>query len=535
MLILYHGQVYQRSTTGQPGSRTALAVQDGKIAAVGSDAEILAQYGSRARQVDLNGAVVWPGLTDAHIHLEYYALGLQHVDCETDTLAECLRRVSVRAQEAAKDDWIIGHGWNQNIWPEGFGSAAMLDAVSGGHPVFLTSKSIHSAWINSRAMQIAGIAANTPDPPGGAIQRDAAANPTGILLEGAMGLVMQQIPQPTIHQLSEALLRAQENLWRMGITGVHDFDSAACFSALQLLHQSGKLKLRVIKNLQGEQLAHAAAMGLRTGFGDDFLRVGSLKFFADGALGPHTAAMLNSYKNSPEEMLGILLLEKDQVVEFGQQAVKAGFSLAIHAIGDRANREIIDAYTQLRTFERQNGLPHYRHRIEHVQLLHPKDISRLASQHILASMQPIHATSDMQMADLYWGDRSQFAYAWNSIHQAGAALAFGSDAPVESPNPFFGLHAAVTRRRVDGTPGENGWYPEQRLSLETALAGFTTGAAYAGGMENTLGKLEPGFAADLIVLERDPFQIPPDELYSIQPSATMVAGEWVSQKSSQEK
>ena len=535
MLILYHGKVYQPSTSGQPGSPTALAIHDGKIAAVGTDAEIISAYGLGAERVDAGGAVIWPGLTDAHIHLEYYALSLQQVDCETATLAECLRRVSTAASAADRDGWITGHGWNQNSWPEGFGNAGMLDTVSGEHPIFLTSKSIHSAWVNTRALQIAGIDANTPDPPGGAIQRDAQGNPTGILLESAMELVAGQIPRPSVSQLSEALLRAQHNLWSLGITGVHDFDSAACFAALQMLHQSGKLKLRVIKNLAGEQLTHAAAIGLRTGFGDDFLRVGSLKFFGDGALGPHTAAMLAPYDNSPDGTHGILLLEKDQVVEFGQEAVQAGFSLAIHAIGDRANREIIDAYTQLRAFESQNGLPHYRHRIEHVQLLAEADIERLASQHIVASMQPIHATSDMLMADLYWGKRAQFAYAWNSVHQAGAALAFGSDAPVESPNPFWGLHAAVTRRRVDGTPGADGWYPQQRLALETALAGFTTGAAYAGGVEKSFGRLEPGFAADLILLEQDPFQMLPDTIHSIQPAATMVAGEWVWQQSTQEK
>ncbi|MFH2040509.1 MAG: amidohydrolase family protein, partial [Chloroflexota bacterium] len=266
-----------------------------------------------------------------------------------------------------------------------------------------------------------------------------------------------------------------------------------------------------------------------SGFGDDHLRIGSLKLFADGALGPHTAAMLEPYVDDTNNY-GILNLDNEQIYEIGCQSVDNGISLAVHAIGDRANHEILDGFERLRKYEKKKGYAPLRHRIEHVQLLHPSDMGRLANLDLIASMQPIHAPSDMLMADRSWGVRSEFAYAWQSQLERGARLAFGSDAPVESPNPFWGLHAAVTRQRKDGSPGDSGWYSKQRLSLEEALLGFTQGPAYTAGMENRSGKLNEGFLADLIVLEQDPFECHPSELFQIKPSATMVGGEWVWEK-----
>jgi predicted amidohydrolase YtcJ len=294
---------------------------------------------------------------------------------------------------------------------------------------------------------------------------------------------------------------------------------------LQTLHTQDKLQLRIIKNLPGAEFEHARSVGLRTGFGDDMLRLGSLKLFADGALGPHTAAMLEPYEG--DDQTGMLFIDSEQVVEYGQEAVRAGFSLAIHAIGDRANHEIINAYEQIRSFEREHRLPHYRHRIEHVQIIHPDDHHRLSMHGIIGSVQPIHATSDMYMADQFWGQRAANSYAYRTLLDKGTILALGSDAPVESPNPFWGMHAAVTRRRAGGEPGTDGWYPEQRLTLEEALHGFTRGAAYAAGMENRAGMLAPDYLADLIVLEEDPFTLDPHQLHAVQPVMTMVAGQWV--------
>ncbi len=525
MRILYNAQI-ETLDPAQPVV-SALAMEGQQIIATGSDAEMLGLANSRAQVEDLRGQTVWPGLTDAHIHLQHYALNLQYVDCETSTRAECLSRVAQRISASPADAWVRGHGWNQNVWPEGFGSAADLDALSPrGLPVYLTAKSLHASWANTRALQLAGITSASPDPEGGVIVRDAAGKPTGILLESAMGLVEKAIPEPGQRQTQENLLAAQTALWQLGITGVHDYDSVACFAALQQLDIENRLRLRVVKGIPYPAMPFAVAVGLRSGFGSPYLRIGSVKLFADGALWPRTAAMLQPYVGEPENT-GILLLDSEQILEAGQQAAGSGLSLAIHAIGDRANHEVLNAYAQLREYEDAQHLPHLRHRIEHVQILHPADVQRLAKLQVIASVQPLHATSDMLMADRFWGERSAGAYAYGSLRDAGTALAFGSDAPVEQPNPFLGIHAAVTRRRAGGAPAPEGWYPRERLTLLETLHGFTTGPAFAAHQEHRLGRLAPGYYADLIALPVNPFSIPSDELHTIQPNATMVGGEWV--------
>jgi predicted amidohydrolase YtcJ len=314
----------------------------------------------------------------------------------------------------------------------------------------------------------------------------------------------------------------------VGLTGVNDFDGVRCFKALQRLQAEGKLLLRVTKSIPFEFLPQAATIGLHSGFGDVTLRRGNVKCFSDGALGPQTAAMLSPYEGKNAGS-GVLMMTSDEILDAGKQAASSGLALAIHAIGDLANRTVLNGFEMLRAYEHSNHLPHLRHRIEHVQLLHPYDYRRLADLDLIASVQPIHATSDMRMADRYWSGRSAGAYAYHTLLKHQTPLAFGSDAPVELPNPFLGLHAAVTRRRTDGYPPE-GWYPEQRLSLAEALEGFTTGAAYAGYQEHALGCLAPGYQADLIVLDEDPFTIPPQMIWKVIPSSVMIAGQWVWQK-----
>jgi predicted amidohydrolase YtcJ len=370
---------------------------------------------------------------------------------------------------------------------------------------------------------------NTPDPEGGRIGRLPNGDPDGILFESAMGMLEDSIPEPGFEQMVQAIQSSIRLLWQMGLTGVHDFDRSRCFSALQVLHQRHELKLRVLKNFHLEDLPHAVEIGLHSGFGDDFLRIGSLKLFSDGALGPHTGAMLQPYEDEPLNQ-GMLTMDAEAIVECGRTAVGNGISMAVHAIGDRANREVLNAYAKLRDFERsfsQTTNTPLRHRIEHVQVIHPDDIYRFSALNIIASMQPIHATSDMLMADRFWGERSAYAYAWRSQLSQHTKLIFGSDAPVETPNPFSGIHAAVTRRRADGTPSTHGWYPDQRLTVDEAVQAYTTGPAYAASMEERLGKLAPGYLADLIVLNEDPFGCAPEELLTIHPMATMVGGEWV--------
>ena len=521
MKILHNARIHTLDPH-QPLAST-LAIERGRIVAVG---ESLQDEFPNAKLQDMRGRVILPGLTDAHIHLQHYALSLNKVDCETATRDECLRRVAERARHTPPGEWVLGHGWNQNLWDAGFGSAADLDAAAPQNPVFLTAKSLHAAWANTAALKLANITSDTPNPANGEIQRAIHGQPTGILLETALELVYNIIPQPNTETIAKAIHKAQSHLWQMGLTGVHDFDRRDCFAALQTLHARNDLHLRVVKSIPVEDLPHAAALGLQTNFGDDMLRIGSVKVFMDGALGPRTAAMFEPYLKQKKNK-GILNMDGEELFEIGRQATDAGLSMAVHAIGDRANHETLNAYARLREYEREKGLPPLKNRIEHVQLLHPDDINRLAELDVIASMQPIHATSDMDMADRLWGKRAAFAYAWQTQLDAGARLVLGSDAPVESPNPFFGLHAATTRQRADGSPAPDGWFPAQRISLRDALSGFTSGPAHAAGMEDRLGQLKPGYLADLIVLEEDPFTSPPSDLHQMQPLATMVNGKWV--------
>ena len=522
MKLLHNAHIHTQDSS-QP-TVSAIVIDCERILAVGNEDDLFAQY-PNAKKQDMQGRVVVPGLTDAHLHLKYYSLALQKIDCETDTKAECLHRVAERAKKSKPGEWILGHGWNQNVWSD-WPAASELDAIAPNNPVYLTAKSLHAGWANTKAMQMAIIAAQTPDPQNGQIQRDSRGNATGVLLETAMEFMNSVIPEPTIHEIASAIENAQPIFWKMGLTGVHDFDRRDSFMALQQLHLQNKLKLRVLKNIPVELLDEAHALGLRGGFGDDWLRIGNVKVFMDGALGPHTAAMFQPYIGEGENR-GILNMDGEELFEHGRQAAQVGLGMTVHAIGDRANHEVLNAYEQLRAYEKENHLPHLRHRIEHVQVIHPDDAPRLARLNVIASMQPIHATSDMLMADKYWGERSRLAYAMKAQLDFGAPLALGSDAPVESPNPFRGLYAAVTRRRADGSPSAHGWYPEQKLSMAEAFAGYTLGPAYAAYMEDRLGRLAPNYLADLIVLEKDPFTCDPNDLLTLESSATMIGGEWV--------
>lgn len=524
MRILYNARIYTLDPR-QP-QVNALAMEGNRILAAGSDAEILTLATPRTQLENMGGSMILPGLTDAHVHLQLYAFSLQQVDAETATRAECLRRVAERAAKVRPGEWIRGHGWNQNIWPEGFGSRADLDTVAPDNPVYMTDKSVHAAWVNTAALKILGIDASTPDPAGGIIQRGASGEPTGILFEAAAFDLWTAVPGPTPADIRATIFTAQQKLFSLGLTGVHDFDRRSCFTALQELNREDHLRLRVLKSIPIEQLKEVVELGLQTGFGNDTLRIGPLKLFGDGALGPQTAAMFQPYEGNPQNS-GKLLLDSEQVMEYGRQAAKSRLSLAIHAIGDRTNHEVLNGLEHLRAYEAENNLPFLRHRIEHVQCLHPQDQQRLSRMGVIASMQPQHATSDMFTADRNWGTRAGQAYVFHTMVETGTALAFGSDAPVEVPNPFWGIHAAVTRRRQNGDPSSEGWYPAQRLSVLEALHAYTTGPAFAAGQEKHLGRLAPGYLADLIVLERDPFNIDPQQLYTLHPSATMIGNDWV--------
>ncbi|MBZ0290358.1 MAG: amidohydrolase [Anaerolineae bacterium] len=479
---------------------------------------------------NLDGKTVIPGLTDAHIHWEWTARALHHVNVfEVPEKAIAVERVAEWTAKTPAGQWVRGSGWFQDLWPDrAFPAAADLDPVSPHHPVYLTAKSGHAGWVNSLALRLCGITAETPDPEGGHIQRDAGGQPTGILLETAMDLVADQIPSPSIEQIANHMKTAQQLALASGLTGIHDFDQPSCLAALQILRERGELGLRVVKNINRQWLPAALDLGIRWGFGDDWIRVGGLKIFADGALGPRTAYMIDPYEGEPDNY-GIATIDKEEMAELVSRASAAGLPSTIHAIGDRAVHDVLDVYEAVRKEESERGeLPSSRrHRIEHVQIIHPSDAHRLAELNIIASMQPIHATSDMQMADSYWGfERSKWAYNPRLQLDQGVVLAFGSDSPVDTFDPFKGIHAAVTRQRADGSPAPEGWYPASRLTFDEALRGYTLGPAYTAGMEDRLGKLAPGFLADLVVLDRDPYAIQPAELLDVKVLATMVDGVW---------
>jgi hypothetical protein len=510
---------------------SALAVSGGRIVAYGRDQDVVPLANSATRRYDLDGRVVVPGLIDAHIHWEQTAKAIQQVSLHnTLTKKDALDRVAQRAAETPPGEWIEGYGWAQDLWRDdpAFPTAADLDAIAPRHPVFLVARSFHAGWVNSKALELANITAATRDPVGGQIMHDERGDPTGILLEpDAMNLIRAHIPEPTPERLADYMQVAQAQALAAGLTGLHDFDEPSCLRSLQLLRERGDLALRVVKNINMKWLHAALDTGLRWGFGDNWLRIGGLKMFADGAIGPHTAAMVEPYEGEPDNY-GMMIIDKEEMIDLAGQASAAGLPSTIHAIGDRAVRDVLDVYQIVREQEAEQGIPREtrRHRIEHVQIIHPDDLTRLARLDVVASMQPLHATADMEVADRYWGDRSVWSYNPRIQLDQGVVVAFGSDSPVEPFDPIKGIHAAATRRRADGAPDPDGWYPAARLNVEESVRCFTFGPAYAAGMEAVLGKLAPGFLADLVVLDRDLFRIPLDELLDVNVVATMVGGDW---------
>jgi predicted amidohydrolase YtcJ len=438
----------------------------------------------------------------------------------------CLDNVRRGVEKTPSGQWVLGHGWNHNCWVEGYGNAQMLDEISSQHPIYLTSKSLHTGWANSAALKLAGIDANSADPAGGIILRDSNGQPTGILLESAARLVEKVLPEPTPDENTRSILVAQTNLNKFGVTTIHDFDTWEIFPILQNLDQQTLLTLRVVKGIPQSFLTKAIERGLRSGQRSGNLQIGWLKLFSDGALGQQTAALLEPYTNQAGNS-GMLVMDANEIVEIGRLAVKNRITLAIHAIGDRANRVVLDAYRNIRKIESRLNIPHRHHRIEHVQLIQPNDQKRLAELGIIASMQPVHAVSDMEIAERYWGDRCANAYAWKSLLNNHASLIFGSDAPVESPNPFPGLAAAISRRRLEVDPVSPGWHSEECLTFDQAFQAFTAGPAYAAGSEDVLGKLAPGFYADLVVLKENPYTLPVQDLAKLLPEKTMMKGRWV--------
>jgi len=527
-LIIHNAKVYTLDPA-QPQAE-AVAIRDGRVLAVGSLAEIKALDGAaRADSFDLKGATLIPGLNDAHTHLNMWAQSLQQVNLVgAQTLAEALERVKVRAASVPAGAWIFGAGWDQNYWG-GLPDRAALDRVAPNHPVALDSRDHHLVWVNSQAIALAGVTASTPDPIGGELTRDAQGEPDGIFKETAVGLLRRAMVQPGPAEEEAALTAALPLAHRAGLTAVHTIEAASGFTALQNLHAQGKLTLRANVLLMNPVIGELAEIGIRQGFGDNMLKLGQIKFFLDGTLGSQTAAMFDPYSvdlAGRSDNTGLLRMEREDFLKQVQAAVAAGFGIAVHVIGDRAAWLGLEAIEEARAADPNGGL---RHRLEHVQLLRRGDLGRFAKLKVIASVQPTHATTDRDHADHYWGEerltRSGYGYAYKSLLQSGARLALGSDAPVEQIDPLKGIFAAVARKRE----GEDrpAWLPQERLSIEEAVRGFTEGPAYAAHDEHQRGRIAPGFLADFTALAQDIFSLPEAEIPTNPVVATFVGGQAV--------
>jgi predicted amidohydrolase YtcJ len=523
-VVLFRG-ARVHADAGPRVAADALAVAFGRLLAVGSADDLEAAY-PRAPRIDLRGLHVFPGLVDAHLHVVSYGMGLLQVELRrTRSIADAAALLAARARSSPAGTWVLGRGWDKNLWVEDrFPTRADLDPLTPDHPVAAWSKDGHVLWVNSTALRRARITGATADPPGGVIGRDRSGEPDGILKEDAKALIQRILPDPTPQMREQAVAAASAEFHRLGLTGAHAFTGAAAegpeqFVTLQRLHARGRLAIRTVATIPDRLLDAAAASGMVTGVGDAMLRVGPLKIFADGALGSQTASMLEPYAGQPGN-LGIRVRAPDELDALVRRAVEAGVWTAIHAIGDRANRDVLDVFQRHEPASRRLGA---RHRIEHVQVVDPDDLPRLARLGVVASMQPVHATADRDIADRYWGVRARWSYAWRSLAASGAVLAFGSDAPVETPDPWRGLYAAVTRRREE-EPEAPSWYPQECLSLEQALRAYTIGPAHAAGTEAWQGVLAPGCVADFIALDRDPYAGPPEDLLRVRVLATVVDG-----------
>ncbi|MFO0838310.1 MAG: amidohydrolase [Phycisphaerae bacterium] len=525
----------------------AVLIRGDRVVAVGNRKRLAAAAGRNCRRVDFGDATLTPGLVDCHTHFFYWALNRALViDLSACTSLEetlgCIRRGS-RSRRVG--EWIVARGFDCNAWPRGWPSAADLDRAVPGIPVMARSRDGHSAWLNTRALRTCSVSRDRSDPPGGSYDRDEHGEPTGIVREAAI----DRLPNPVRDfAMSErvrdrdAIDRALDDASRVarsfGIVGVHVLDDAASLAAFQRRHAASELGLRVVHSIPGTELENARRVGLRSGLGDDRLRIGGVKFFSDGALGSQTAYMFEPYPGRGEYR-GVPVVAGEELREAVAEAARAGWVAWIHAIGDRAVSESIDAIAEARRVElgqsarqsrRRSGEASPRitetpppHRIEHAQCVRPRDVRRMARLGIVASVQPCHIPQDIANADRYWPNARRYAHPLRALRDAGVRLAMGSDVPVETIDPRVSLHAATTRVDAEGRP-TGGWYPDERVSALDALRGFTLGSSLIPGATAPRGRLVPGALADLTIWRDDPLRAPPEALRDIRIAGVMIGG-----------
>lgn len=529
--VIDNANGYTLNSKGELVQFTTLAIDDqGKIIAVGNGAEVAARAPG-ARRVDLQGRTVLPGLIDAHGHVFGLGQMLSQLDLSQATSLEgALKAIGDYARANPGQGWLRGRGWNQENWKLGrFPTALDVDAVVSDRPVWFERVDGHAGWANSRALEAAGITDKTPDPAGGKIMRDANGKATGVLVDAAQELVTKVLPPQTEAEGLVALDRALGAMAKVGITSAHDAGLGVFEDRLYRAYaDQGKLTARIYGMIGGTQEDFDALSknGPLKTYGKDMYALRAVKLYSDGALGSRGAALIKPYSDEPHSH-GLLFYKTAQMDAMMKKAMTRGYQVNVHAIGDAGNHQILDIYQKELAATKSAA---QRHRIEHAQVVTQGDIGRFKTLGIIPSMQPTHATSDKNMAETRVGpERIKGAYAWRTFLHQGSRIACGSDFPVESPNPFFGIHAAVTRMDHAGQPIA-GWHPEQAMSLKEAFRCFTLDAAYAGHAENSLGSLEPGKWADFIVIDQDLFRMPTYDIYKTGVLQTWVAGKQVYQK-----
>ncbi|WP_237065308.1 amidohydrolase [Microbulbifer guangxiensis] len=506
----------------------ALAFDDGKVLATGKSSALMKKFPS-AKKIDGKGRTLLPGLIDAHGHVLSQGLLENQLELRDLGLKETLAAIQQYAEKLEPGQWLQGRGWNQVLWPgKQFPTRKQLDALEIDHPIWLRRVDGHAGWANSKALELAGIDRNTHSPAGGEIHHLENGEPSGVLIDNAMALVEQVIPAPSLQEKKAALVQAFELALSLGLTGIHDAGvDRETLTAYKQLAQEDALPLRVYPMISAAD-KHLPQLldGGHIGAPQDRLYVRSIKLYTDGALGSRGAALLEPYHDRPGEK-GLLLYPESDFHQLLELAIDKGFQVNVHAIGDRANQLVLD---HLKTLDKKKDQTPYRHRIEHAQVLRVEDIARFPELNLIASMQPIHATSDKNMAgDRLGNERLDGAYAWRKFLDQGTRIAAGSDFPVEPVNPLFGIHAAVTRRDRSGQPA-TGWRIQEAMTQEEALRAFTLDAAYASHQEQVIGNLEPGKLADFILLERDIFTIDPQEIWQVRVAETWVEGKSVFQR-----
>jgi predicted amidohydrolase YtcJ len=496
-----------------------LAVRAGRIAAIGSEEEVRSLVGGGGEWLDLRPATVVPGLSDSHIHLMEWALGRQAPNLSgCGAMAEVLASVRRTAEAASPGAWLEFKGWDPALRPEA--GLPDLDKASRGRAVALLSHDLHSAWLNTEAMDRLGISETRSDPPGGSLERDSSGRLTGVLRERALDWWYEGRPRPSDAERRAALLQGQAALHRVGVTAVHSVEAPDSFRILEGLELAGELDLRILHHFPQHLLDTLIQCGIASGFGSERLRVGGIKYFSDGALGSRTAWMLEPYEDSQER--GVLRIEPEELAADVERALNAGLSATVHAIGDAAVRMVLD------TLERVgcHGLA-IPHRIEHLQCVRRNDLGRAARSGIVASMQPSHLLTDIPLAEQRWGEeRCRGTMALRSLLNAGTVLAFGSDAPVEEADPRECFFAALARRDRSGYPS-NGWYPDERLSGREVLKAYTDGPAIAAGEAHCRGRLSPGYHADFCAWNVDLATASAEDILASEVVATVVGGELV--------